>query len=346
MFLLAAFAAGVQAQSNIGTEAPSLDGGKWIVGNPVANFRPGKVYVVAFWTSSVAEREGALATMKEISQTNTDSVVVCVSADGKEGDEFDELLKQKDLPANLRVVKDDPAETPGPVVLRWLSTVASDSYPVTFVIDKKGKIAFVGDVLEAKKLVPDVLSGKLTAEIAASEMEEAVNDADKARAELNGRPQQRAALGDNIGAAEAIDAVIAKYPRCREMLLFQKFYYLLQAQKFEEAYKVADELAEASQFNPMQLNELAWYIVDEEWITDRDLDRAFKISQRSNELSGNRVAACLDTLARVYFEQGNIESALELQTKAVNIARNSPRGEPMDELLAALERYKAVPLPK
>lgn len=332
------------AQVAIGQPAPSLDGGKWIKGDPVRSFRAGKVYLVTVWHSPHGQRPEALSLVEKMAQgSGSDVVAVCVSADGKEGDEFEALLQRQDVPPNLRVVKDDPddSDSPGPLVRRWVDG-RIQSYPATFLVDKRGNVVFIGDVLEAQELLPKVLSGERTGESIAKELEEMAAEAQKLQADLAGRPQQRAVLGDNAGAAEALDAIIAKYPRHRSRLLFQKFYYLLRAQKFDEAYKVCDEVAEAARFDPETLNELSWFIATEDWITSRDLERAMTITERSNLLSGHCNGAFVDTLARVHFEQGNLEKAYRLQVRAVEVAR---RDDERSELTDTLEKYRAA-LPK
>ena len=55
------------------------------------------------------------------------------------------------------------------------------------------------------------------------------------------------------------------------------------------------------------LNEIAWFIVDEESIGGRDLDLALRAATRANELNG-RDAAILDTVARVYYQKGDVET--------------------------------------
>lgn len=327
----------------LGMPAPTLEGGKWLVGKPVESFTRGRVYIVSIWSSTFGVRPDALSTLEKIAKAHPDDVVcVCVSADGKEGDEFDDLLKRA-VPSNLRVLKDDPDENaPGPVVVRWLQDTATRSYPATFIVDKQGRMIFAGDIAEAQEKLPDVLSGKFTWESRVQELEDTQNELEKSEIEVANRPEQRATEGDYAGAAAALDDIIARYPTQRARLLNRKCVYLLRGERFDDAYKVIDEIASLIWFDADQLNELSWYIVDEDWITQKDTDRAMKISQRSNELSGYRIAAFVDTLARVYFEKGDIEKALELQIKAVSVARTDAERA---EVEPALERYRNA-LPK
>jgi hypothetical protein len=88
--------------------------------------------------------------------------------------------------------------------------------------------------------------------------------------------------------------------------------------------------------NPQGLNEIAWTIVDRPGLEKRDLDLAEKLAKRAVELTDNKDGAIIDTLARVYFEKGQLDKAIELQTDAVSKAQ----GEMKRELEATLEKYK------
>ena len=62
-----------------------------------------------------------------------------------------------------------------------------------------------------------------------------------------------------------------------------------------------------------------------------------KAAKRANEGTGHSNAAYLDTLARVYYEQGDIEQALIWQQKAVDIGRGSVH---MPGLIEVLRHYQ------
>jgi tetratricopeptide (TPR) repeat protein len=111
----------------------------------------------------------------------------------------------------------------------------------------------------------------------------------------------------------------------------------VKSDDFDNAYKTADELAIVANDNASALNRLAWTIVDSETITRRDYDRAHKYATRAVELTDGTEAEVIDTLARVEFEQGHLDKAVEWQTKAVE---NAP-DEEKAELQKTLDEYKA-----
>jgi tetratricopeptide (TPR) repeat protein len=94
------------------------------------------------------------------------------------------------------------------------------------------------------------------------------------------------------------------------------------------------EFATNLQLYTIALNTYAWLLA----CTERELEAALEASQRACQLQPNN-AAYLDTLARCYFQSGQIDEAVRIQKKAVAI-------EPFSrEIIRTLEEYQAA-LPK
>ena len=55
----------------------------------------------------------------------------------------------------------------------------------------------------------------------------------------------------------------------------------------------------------------------------RDLDLAMEMAKRSNELTDEQNASILDTLARVYYEQDQLDEAIAWQEKAVEAGQQA-----------------------
>jgi hypothetical protein len=89
------------------------------------------------------------------------------------------------------------------------------------------------------------------------------------------------------------------------------------------------------------LNELAWLIVDpERKSARRDLVLARKAVERSLELLRQTdvlYPGALDTQARVYFHEGNLAKAREVQERAVALCKDP---ELKQQLEATLAEYR------
>jgi len=107
---------------------------------------------------------------------------------------------------------------------------------------------------------------------------------------------------------------------------------LQKAGRTEEVAKVQAVLIDQAWDSAMTLNEIAWKMATSQPVGDFDL--AFKAAQRASELTNHQDATILDTLARVYYEKGQLDEAIEWQKKAVERNQGNP------EIDAALKKYE------
>ena len=81
----------------------------------------------------------------------------------------------------------------------------------------------------------------------------------------------------------------------------------------------------------MSLNAIAWSIATGD--EPRDLELALRAAVQANKLTEEENGAIIDTLARVHYELGELDTAIELQRKAVT---QSPDQSVLQE---SLDRY-------
>jgi tetratricopeptide (TPR) repeat protein len=118
---------------------------------------------------------------------------------------------------------------------------------------------------------------------------------------------------------------------------FQKFVIMAkEVGDYPRAYQYASELVEGAWDDAQLLNTVAWFIVDEP-LEKRDFDLAMKAANRANELTDGDDAAILDTVARVYYERGDLRTAVEYQRKANDRAKGSGFEE---EIAQRLKEYE------
>ena len=92
--------------------------------------------------------------------------------------------------------------------------------------------------------------------------------------------------------------------------------------------------------NAQALNALAWTIVDPKAKYEkRDLPLALAAATRASTLTEDKDPSTIDTLARVYFVMGQVDKAIELQQKAVDLAKGTGWEK---ELTHRLEEYKGA----
>jgi len=152
----------------------------------------------------------------------------------------------------------------------------------------------------------------------------------------------RAAMqkGDWDGVIAVYDEVLAKNPDDLQTLMSKAQVLLTKAKRPADGYAIARSIVERNASNAMILNALAWMVVDNPEVAERDLGFATSTARKAVEASGGKDGSILDTLARCLWDSGDKAAAIEMQRKAVELA---PEGPMADEMRATLKRYEGDP---
>jgi len=311
-----------------GDPAPALQVETWVKGAPVPAFEQGKVYVVEFWATWCGPCIAQMPHLSSLQAQYKDqglTVIGLTSAD------------EKNTLEKVRAMVADKGDTMGYTVAwdkerktneAFMAASGQNGIPCSFLIDKQGKVAYIGHPYWLDEPLAGVIAGTW--------------DIEKDGAKLAAVQKELGALGrdkDPVAALKAIDAFAAKYPAYSGRLDDMRFPLNLKAGNYAAAYTIGGRLADHAikAKDASALNELAWTIVDPQatW-KERDLDLAMRAAAKANELTGDKDPATIDTLARVYFMKGDAKKALELQRRAVELA--DERMKP--SLEKALEEYE------
>ncbi|MCZ6597898.1 MAG: hypothetical protein O7B99_09690, partial [Planctomycetota bacterium] len=105
----------------------------------------------------------------------------------------------------------------------------------------------------------------------------------------------------------------------------------------EAALAVGRKLLASEDDDPLYLNNFAWALITEDQYGGNYLDLARSLAEQANEASDHRNWYYLDTLALVEFQSGNLERAVKLERRAVELAADDPRGSDAEKQLAVFE---------
>lgn len=215
------------------------------------------------------------------------------------------------------------------------SAAGQRGIPASFIISE-GKVQWIGHPMSIDATLEKVVSGDW--DITQAKKEHADRIAvQKLMGDLRKKMAEAQASGNWDEVLSALDKGIEKYPT-NDSLQMQKFNVLLLfAQRSEEAYTLGNEVVEKVWGNAQVLNQIAWTVVDDARVKQRDLGFAQRVAERANELTKSKDGAIMDTLARVHYEAGRLEKAVEWQRKAVKNAT----GTMADQLREVLEKYEA-----
>jgi tetratricopeptide (TPR) repeat protein len=103
---------------------------------------------------------------------------------------------------------------------------------------------------------------------------------------------------------------------------------------YEQALRIQPDFADA-------YNNLAWLLATHASAQGGDAVRAVDLAQRACELTGNRQAGYLDTLAAAYAAAGRFREAVATAQKAIELARASGLPKLVAGLEARLELYRS-----
>ena len=103
---------------------------------------------------------------------------------------------------------------------------------------------------------------------------------------------------------------------------------------WEQALRSKPDYAEAE-------NNLAWLLATLAPADGGDPVRAVTLAERACELTNNRVAAYLDTLATAYAAAGRFDDAITTAQKAIGLARSAGQTQILSEIETRLELYRA-----
>jgi tetratricopeptide (TPR) repeat protein len=336
----------------IGDPAPAMNPAEWIAGTPIRAFEPGQVYVVLFWATHSKWSADALATLAQVQRAEAAAghPVRCaavsvweVALAAPENDHAAVVRKYaevngKDWPFAVAYDGDF-----GEMNQRWMHAADRRWIPSAFVIGKDGKIAWIGHPMDERERLDAVVS-----QVVAGTWDPAAA-AERAKRDATLRESLRIAQRAWDGSMRSGDSAEAM-KRCEEMLSGNPSLgntYLertleavcLRDKKPAEAYAWLGRMADgALQENAAALNTAAWFILDHEGLETRDLDLAMRLAARASEVSKGRTSHIEDTLARAYYEKGDLDKAIEIQTKAVQLAAND--AGLYQQLSATLQKYR------
>ncbi|MEM7308254.1 MAG: redoxin family protein [Planctomycetota bacterium] len=316
----------------VGDAAPALRVEHWIKGEPVPSFERGKVYVIEFWATWCGPCIAAMPHLSELQAKYKESGVTIIGMTSEDRrntlEGAQKMTADKGDGMGYTVAWDRQRETN----TAYMKAAGRGGIPCSFLIDRDGKLAYVGHPMWLDAPLAGVVAGGWDIEAGNAKLAEVQA--------VYGRIRK---MDDPEKAIAAIAKFRTGAPALAHLVEDYDFTFHLRAGKYAAAYKLCAAMVDQAiaKKDATKLNGLAWKIVDPRTdYPERDLDLALRAAKASVELDGGANAASLDTLARVYFLRGELQRAIELQRKAVEVAPERQKAG-MREVLGDYEQAAA-----
>ncbi len=332
--LLVALAAGATAQGGpLGAPAPALAIDKCVTGKAPTQYTAGQVYLVEFWGVAPdfgIERRRDYERLAKQHEGKLQLVALMYGTETFGYDEVKAYYEEFGKDIAFCIGWDEGGKRHG----AW--PISDDvEPPVVFLVDQQGRLMWTGGFSFVPLVLPAVLAG----------------DADPAAlAKATTALEQKlvavylAAGLEPAKAIELLDALLLEFPFLAESVLPQVFGTMLEEGHRDVAMTLAKRVCDVAIANDDAelLNGLAWVIVDPEVQTDaRDLALAERAAKKAVELTKEKDANVLDTMARVCCCKKDYAGAVSWQKKALAVV-DEDEEEMRDVLMARLAEYEAL----
>jgi thiol-disulfide isomerase/thioredoxin len=340
LLLATAVRAGEAPTLKVGDPAPRLSVSKWLNGEPVKQLEKGTVYIIECWATWCGPCRASIPHVSELQAKYKDKKVVVIGLNVWERDlaAVEPFVKKMGDKMAYRVALDEvdkPGEA-GKSARDWLVAAGQEGIPCAFVVDKQTRIAWIGHPMDGMdEVVEGVVAGTFDTK--------ALAEKQAAAAALQEKIQKAFQSKDWDALFPLLDEAAAKDPASAGRIGRLKVNLLLVArQDYKAGYALAEALAAKELKDDAEsLNEIAWTILDNPRVEKKDLGLALKLATRADTLTNHANPAVLDTLARAHFEKGDVDKAVEIQTRAVEKAGDDEMKKQMEESLARYKEKKA-----
>jgi thiol-disulfide isomerase/thioredoxin len=301
------------AKLKVGDKAPALRATKWLQGAEVKEFAEGKTYVVEFWATWCGPCLVMMPHMGELQAEYKSKGVTFIGFTAKDPnnslEKVQALVEKRGPKLGYTFAYADDRETYD----AWMKAAGQGGIPCSYVVDKAGKIAYIGHPMYLDVVLPKVVEGKWT---------EADTDGLK-KIEAEVEDVFKAAFGSDAEAGlKALADFEKKYPKLAGIPYFNapRITLFLKAKKAAEAKATAEAIVAKAlkQEDSTALTAVSGALRGPAVNGDKDLlALSLRAAESALKLAGDKDIFVLLTVAEAHFANGDRAKAKEFGAKAV-----------------------------
>ena len=310
-----------------GDPAPPLKVSTWLQGEEVKAFEPGDVYVVEFWATWCGPCIAFMPHLAELQKQYKEkgvTIIGCTAAAFNDTEEKAAAFVKKRGPTlkyRFAFASDRTFEA-------WMKAAGREGIPCSFVVDKAGRIAYIGNPLYLGVVLDKVVAGKSTAKEVGEEVARIQAEFAAVSETLSRGPEAH---------LQALKEFETKYPALADFFpaMKSKLAFLPKYGKPGEAKKYAEGLLAKAieREDRLVLGLVSALFRQGDAKENKDLlALAVKAAEAEVRIAGGKDAQTLISLAEAYFITGDNAKAQEYSLKAVAAA-----GDESDALRQRIE---------
>lgn len=309
--MIATSAFAQRATLRVGSDAPTLEVGQWLAGGS-KKIEKDNVYVIEFWATWCAPCRAAIPHLTHLQEHYAVNGLEIIGISTESEDDVKRFVDAQGSRIGYTIAVDNNQATHR----LWMQAANRDTIPTAFIVDRRGKIQFIGNPNseEFDRVLSLVVRGRYDARLY-EQARPTLQAAENARRMRNWR--QVFTLFDQV--IEVDNYIFAP-------LEIDKFHIMMVDMRDPEAaYRHAREIRTKYANDPNLLVNLGTKIASDPDIPDdvRDLDLALELAQQGSRGIRDDQPNMMADLALVHYHRGELDNAVSYQRRAWMMATPS-----------------------